>query len=191
MRYSKLLICALLLWSSAVFAQTTGRIVGTVLDKATGEPLPSAAITIVGTFYQTLTDFDGKFVLNDIKPGTYSVKFQFIGYQPMQFNDIKIGVGKTVKLDAKLSEQSEMLQAVTVVGRKNQVDLEKASSAITLSDNEIGALVAKGVEDVLAQQAGVQKPQTGYRFVGPAYTKLNTSSTVFPHKIHWQEPAAG
>lgn len=125
MRYSKLLIYVLLLWSSAVFAQTTGRIVGTVLDKATGEPLPSAAVTIVGTFYQTLTDFDGKFVLNDIKPGTYSVKFQFIGYQPMQFNDIKIGVGKTIKLDAKLSEQSEMLQAVTVVGRKNQVDLEK------------------------------------------------------------------
>ena len=113
-----------------MFAQTTGRIVGTVLDKATGEPLPSAAVTIVGTFYQTLTDFDGKFVLNDIKPGTYSVKFQFIGYQPMQFNDIKIGVGKTVKLDAKLSEQSEMLQAVTVVGRKNQVDLEHLISKI-------------------------------------------------------------
>ncbi len=166
MRYSKLLICALLLWSSAVFAQTTGRIVGTVLDKATGEPLPSAAVTIVGTFYQTLTDFDGKFVLNDIKPGTYSVKFQFIGYQPMQFNDIKIGMGKTVKLDAKLSEQSEMLQAVTVVGRKNQVDLEKASSAITLSDNEIGALVAKGVEDVLAQQAGVQKTTDGLQIRG-------------------------
>jgi len=166
MRYSKLLIYALLLWSSAVFAQTTGRIVGTVLDKATGEPLPSAAVTIVGTFYQTLTDFDGKFVLNDIKPGTYSVKFQFIGYQPMQFNDIKIGMGKTVKLDAKLSEQSEMLQAVTVVGRKNQVDLEKASSAITLSDNEIGALVAKGVEDVLAQQAGVQKTTDGLQIRG-------------------------
>jgi hypothetical protein len=166
MRYSSWHILIALLVSTLSFGQGKGSLSGTVIDKANGEPLPNAAITIVGTFYQGLTDFDGNFKIGDIKPGTYSVKFQFIGYQPMQFNDVKIGAGKTVKLNAKLSEQSEMLQAVTVVGRKNQVDLEKASSAITLTDNEIGALVAKGVEDVLAQQAGVQKTTDGLQIRG-------------------------
>jgi hypothetical protein len=71
-----------------------------------------------------------------------------------------------VNLTAELQEQSEMLNAVTVVGRKNQVDLEKASSAITLTGNEIGKLVAKGVEDVLAQQAGVQRTTDGLQIRG-------------------------
>ena len=67
-----------------------------------------------------------------------------------------------------------MLQAVTVVGRKNQVDLE-SFLRYNAVDSEIGALVAKGVEDVLAQQAGVQRTTDGLRFVGHACTRPNTS----------------
>ena len=162
MRYSKVFLSiAMVLCQFLGVAQEKGVLRGKAVDKSTNEPLPNAAVSIVGTFYQTLTDFDGNFVLKDIKPGTYSVKFQFIGYQPMLFNDIKITGKKPGNITAKMQEQSEMLNAVTVVGRKNQVDLEKASSAITLSSNEIGKLVAKGVEDVLAQQAGVQRTTDG------------------------------
>ena len=59
-----------------------------------------------------------------------------------------------------------MLNTVTVVGRKNQVDLEQASSAITFSSEEISSLVAKGVEDIVAQQAGVQKTTDGIQIRG-------------------------
>ena len=167
MRYSKALFTiALILCQFAGIAQQKGVLRGRALEKGTNEPLPNAAVSIVGTFYQTLTDFDGNFEIRDIKPGTYSVKFQFIGYQPILFNDIKIVSRKPTVLTAKLQEQSEMLNAVTVVGRKNQVDLEKASSAITLTGNEIGKLVAKGVEDVLAQQAGVQRTTDGLQIRG-------------------------
>lgn len=159
-----LLLIAGLLMSLGATAQ--GILAGKVLDKSTGEPLPNAAVTVVGTFYQTLTDFDGNYKISDIKPGTYSVKFQFIGYQPVQNNGVRISQGQTTRINPKMSEQSEMLNAVTVIGRKNQVDLEKASSAITLTDDEIGSLVAKGVEDVLAQQAGVQKTTDGIQIRG-------------------------
>nr|MBT4214487.1 TonB-dependent receptor [Bacteroidota bacterium] len=167
MRYSKVILSlALVMCQFLGVAQEKGILRGRALEKGTKEPLPNAAVTIVGTFYQTLTDFDGNFEIKDIKPGTYSVKFQFIGYQPILFNDIRITSKKPVNLTAELQEQSEMLNAVTVVGRKNQVDLEKASSAITLTGNEIGKLVAKGVEDVLAQQAGVQRTTDGLQIRG-------------------------
>ena len=129
MRYSKALFTlTFILCQFLVAAQEKGVLRGQALEKGTKEPLPNAAVTIVGTFYQTLTDFDGNFEIRDIKPGTYSVKFQFIGYQPILFNDIKITSKKPVTITAEMQEQSEMLNAVTVVGRKNQVDLEKASS---------------------------------------------------------------
>ena len=174
MRYSKALFTlTFILCQFLVAAQEKGVLRGQALEKGTKEPLPNAAVTIVGTFYQTLTDFDGNFEIRDIKPGTYSVKFQFIGYQPILFNDIKITSKKPVTITAEMQEQSEMLNAVTVVGRKNQVDLEKASSAITLTGNEIGKLVAKGVEDVLAQQAGVQRTTDGLQIRGARVYEQN------------------
>ena len=80
MRYSKVLFTlALIFCHFAGSAQQKGVLRGRALEKGTNEPLPNAAVSIVGTFYQTLTDFDGNFEIGDIKPGTYSVKFQFIG----------------------------------------------------------------------------------------------------------------
>ena len=35
--------------SGAVFSQTTGKIVGTVVDKQTNDPLPGANVLVVGT----------------------------------------------------------------------------------------------------------------------------------------------
>ena len=35
--------------SGAVFSQTTGKIVGTVIDKQTNDPLPGANVIVLGT----------------------------------------------------------------------------------------------------------------------------------------------
>jgi len=166
MKNFRVLLALTVLFSGSVFAQSKGVLSGTVLDKATGETLPNASITIVGTYYQALSDFSGGFKIDDIKPGTYSVKVQFIGYQPTLVNGVRVKAGQTKNVRVQMVEQNEMLNTVTVVGRKNQVDLEKASSAISFSAEEIGSLVAKGVEDIIAQQAGVQKTTDGIQIRG-------------------------
>ena len=167
MPFSKLYITLIFVLASFVsFGQGRGILRGTITDAKTGDPLPNAAVSIVGTTHQILADFDGNYEVRDVKPGTYSVKFVFMGYQTVQYNDVKIQSKVPTVRNAKLSESTEMLNTVTVVGRKNQVDLEKASSAITLTGNEISSLVAKGVEDVLSQQAGVQKTTDGLQIRG-------------------------
>ena len=64
----------------------------------------------------------------------------------------------------RLVEQNEMLNTVTVVGRKNQVTLSKLLRLLFF--REISSLVAKGVEDIVAQQAGVQKTTDGIQIRG-------------------------
>jgi len=60
MRYSKVILSlALVMCQFLGVAQEKGILRGRALEKGTKEPLPNAAVTIVGTFYQTLTDFDG------------------------------------------------------------------------------------------------------------------------------------
>ncbi len=60
------------------YAQTTMR--GKVVDKNTKEPLPGAAISVVGTTIGTSTDLNGEFVLN-IPETVKTVTVSFIGYE--------------------------------------------------------------------------------------------------------------
>ena len=69
----------LLLFVSAVAAQTKGTIQGTILDKETGnQPLPFANVLIKGSQVGTTSDIDGIFIFQ-ADPGTYTLVFSFVG----------------------------------------------------------------------------------------------------------------
>ena len=58
-----------LLMSSAVLAQETGQIEGTVSDASNGEKLPSANIYFEGTSVGTATDLEGGYRLRNVPVG--------------------------------------------------------------------------------------------------------------------------
>ncbi len=76
---------------------------GTVKDKSTGEYLVGAEVKIEGTNLKTLTDFDGNFVFDNIKPGTYNVSVNFISYEKVKLENFKIG-SKTNMLELELHQ---------------------------------------------------------------------------------------
>ncbi len=55
------------------------KVKGTVLDKATGEPLPYCAIMVDGTNIGTMTDMDGKFKIV-LPENAINLKVSYIGY---------------------------------------------------------------------------------------------------------------
>ena len=102
----------LLFVGMTAFAQNT--VQGTVLDAANGEPIIGASILEIGTTNGTITDFDGNFVLN-VKEGA-KLSISYMGYKTQEL-DAK------GTLNVKLSEDTEVLDEVVVVGygvvRKN------------------------------------------------------------------------
>src|SRR3970282_1477308 len=75
--YKKLLFLLLLLPLS-ILAQNT--VNGTVVDKASGQPIPGVNVNVQGASNGVSTDFDGKFQLSNVKKGD-KVVFSFIGYK--------------------------------------------------------------------------------------------------------------
>jgi hypothetical protein len=73
-----------------IIAGTTGKIAGKVLNKETGEPLPSANIQIVGEKFGAATDPDGYFVILQLKPGTYTLKANLLGFSEQVVTEIQV-----------------------------------------------------------------------------------------------------
>lgn len=88
-----------------VFAQTT--VQGTVIDAANGEPIIGASILEVGTTNGTITDWDGNFTLT-VQPGA-KLAISYMGYKTQE-------LAAAPSLSVKLSEDSELLDEVVVVG---------------------------------------------------------------------------
>ncbi|MGH7694314.1 MAG: carboxypeptidase regulatory-like domain-containing protein, partial [Gemmatimonadaceae bacterium] len=68
---------------AAVAAQATrtGAIVGTVVDSATGLPVVAARARIVELHREDLTHEDGSFDHRDLRPATYTLQVQRLGYR--------------------------------------------------------------------------------------------------------------
>ena len=77
-----------LIFISAVFAGSTGKITGTVKDDQTGQVLPGANIIILGTNFGSSTDLIGNFLIINVPPGIYNVEASMLGYESMKVENI-------------------------------------------------------------------------------------------------------
>ncbi|NJK97803.1 MAG: SusC/RagA family TonB-linked outer membrane protein, partial [Bacteroidales bacterium] len=88
----------------------TVKVMGTVTDATTGEPLPGVNVVVSGTTIGTVTDIDGKFTV-EVPTENASLIFSFIGY-----NSETVAVGTGNNLEVKLIPDIKSLDEVIVVG---------------------------------------------------------------------------
>ncbi|WP_035645824.1 TonB-dependent receptor [Flavobacterium sp. ASV13] len=121
--YKKLLFLFLLL-PFTVLAQST--LNGTVVDKATGQPIPGVNVNVQGSKAGTSTDFDGKFQLPNLKNGD-KIVVSFIGYVS---NTVTFSGQKTVSIS--LEEDTNQLKEVVVQVGYGTVKKKDATGAVTV-----------------------------------------------------------
>lgn len=122
--------------SFTMFAQQT--INGVVKEKATGEPLPGVSILVKGTTKGTQTDFDGNFSLDKVKTGDVLV-FNYLG-----FADLEVTIGTNFNIEVALTESSEQLEEIVVVGygTVKKTDLTGTTDLLTSKDFNKGPIVS-------------------------------------------------
>lgn len=114
-------------------AAAYGSIEGTVLDKKSRETLVGAQVVLDGTTVGAVTNFDGQFIIDNIKPGTYNVKIIYISYNPVILENITVAGGKKVQVTVEMEEASISLGDITVTATRRQGSDVSVISAIKSS----------------------------------------------------------
>ena len=99
--FSLILFFVLLVTNGHLFAQSRGKIIGRVTDKATGEPLLSANVHLVGTALGAATNLDGEYQIPAVPPGRYILRTTYISYEKDE-KAVQVKPGQTESVDVEL-----------------------------------------------------------------------------------------
>ena len=116
-----LILSLLIITTGLLEAQTKGRITGRVTDANTEEYLPGANVMIEGTSFGSATDRAGKYRIENVPPGTYTLTVSYIGYDEFS-SEITVTAGATVEQDVELNVSYVEAEEIVVQGlRQGQV----------------------------------------------------------------------
>ncbi len=131
-------------------AQSNVGLTGVVTDPS-GASVPGAVVQVrgAGVDQRTKTDAAGKYAMQAVKPGTYTVRFIAKGFTLVERKDVEIA--KATVLDAQLEIAAEN-QVVNVEAEANSVSADTAENgdALVLKEKELAAL--SDDPDELSQQ---------------------------------------
>jgi len=111
----------------SLLAQNSG-VEGKILEKASGEAVPYASVSILDLNGELVTGAisqpDGSFRI-PVKPGTYNLNIQFIGYEALNQPNITVEKGKFTNLkNLQLSESQQQLEEVVIEAERTQMELK-------------------------------------------------------------------
>lgn len=145
----------LLLFATDVMMAQAGRITGTVTDASDGQPIIGAQVVIQGTTQGTTTDFDGEYRILNVRPGTYTLEFRYVGYQTQIVEDVLVRSDLNTAIDMEMSESVIEGEEVVVRAQRDAVIRDRTSSESRVSREDIDRLPVQEVGDIVQLQAGV------------------------------------
>ncbi len=144
-----------MLFAACLFAATTGKITGVVKDTDTGDPLPGANVVIQGTQMGAATDANGKYIIINVHPGVYKLRFSMMGYQTKVVENVKVSLDLTTTINVELGQETIAGEEVTVVAERPVVQMDMTGSMATVGAEELEVLPAQSINYAINLTAGV------------------------------------
>jgi outer membrane receptor protein involved in Fe transport len=151
-----ILIVLIHIGSINLFAQSSGKIIGTVVEKESGEAIPFANVYIEDTNIGSSADLNGNYVILNVPPGLYRVTASVVGFQKVTNNDVRVNVDFTTRLNFQLSIGAIDLEAVIVQGDRNPlIRQDLTNPTVSIGAENISELPVDQITDIIKLQAGV------------------------------------
>lgn len=131
------------------------RVTGTITD-AVGDPLIGVNVIEKGTVNGTITDVNGNFVLS-VASSNSSLVISYVGFRTQE-----ITVGNNTRINVVLSEDTETLQEVVVVGYGSQAKKDITGSvAVVNTEDLLASTGSSATQQLQGKTPGVYIGQTG------------------------------
>jgi Carboxypeptidase regulatory-like domain/TonB dependent receptor-like, beta-barrel len=150
-------------------AQTTGRIVGQIVD-AQGAVVPGVTVTVSSPNLQgvqtQVTDSQGNFRFPSLPPGRYTVKAELASFKNYEQPNVDVGLDKTVSLAVKL-DLAGVAEAVTVAAQSPSIDTTSNTTGVNVTPDLFNRLpVRRDFIDLTRLAPGVVNDAVGPTFYG-------------------------
>lgn len=99
-------VISFMLALSAAGAVMAGSIEGTIKDGKTGDPLVGAAVRVVNTNLGGTSDLDGKYSIQNVTPGIYSLRVSYANYTQKVLPGVAVAGNETTTMNINLDPVS-------------------------------------------------------------------------------------
>ncbi len=110
---------------------------GRVMEAQSNEPLPFVNVVVVGSTTGAVTDDNGNFQINGLKPGFVRVQASFIGYHTTISPEIEVSNAKVASVEIRMEKRDTQLDEVTVSASPYRKTEESPVSLKTIGIAEI------------------------------------------------------
>jgi iron complex outermembrane receptor protein len=167
---------------------------GTVTDSK-NESLINAHVVINNTYYQTITDKNGRFIFSGIKPGAYHLQVSYVGYESYSES---ITVQGNINLNISLQESAVVSDAVIISAVRAS---QNTPTTFTIMNKEeinrrnlaqdLPYMLNLEPSVVITSDAGAGVGYTSLRIRGSDITRINVTINGIPlndpesHAVYW------
>lgn len=149
---------------TAAGAQPTHKIKGTVIDKASRQPLEFINVLILGLGRGAVTDAEGHFNIQEVPPGIYRLQASAVGYKTVLTPEYIVST-KDLTIQIETEENLTELEGVTVTASPFRCDLESPVGLriIGLQEIEKSPGANRDISRIVQSYPGVAFSPAGYR----------------------------
>lgn len=137
-------------------AQTTGRLIGRVLDSESAAPLAGALVRVQALGLETTADDEGRFLLAGLPAGRHEVSVDFLGYGPVRLESVPVRVARATELEVELRPAAVEVEPLRVEAeRVPLIEPEVPETREVITGSELRELPVTRVQEAVELTTGV------------------------------------
>lgn len=129
---------------------------GVVYEASSGEKVLFATVSLFqndSLITSTDTDFDGKYLFNNIRPGGYVIEANYLGLQSIRTESVIVSINQMTTVDIKMKEDAVMMDCVEVVGYKVPlIEMDNTTSGSVLVAEETKSSLKSKVKNIFKKK---------------------------------------
>lgn len=188
-----LLLATSIFINPVILADTdgNGKIVGTVKDETTGEPLLGVTVSLSGTLLGGVTDLDGYYRIKNVPVGIYEVIASCVGYNKSEVTGVRVVNNEVTTIDLSIMEQLIEMEGITVKSKAvhntevSTLAKRQKSAAISdaISSEQISRSGSGNAAEAMTKVTGATVLSGKYVYIrglGDRYTNTQLNGSPLP-----------